>query len=350
MYKAHNHEKHPRPKQKKICTFEALQRVTNPRVCAILYLYNSRSLSRRAVRAALRPAPRAVRGRLSAAHAGREEMKEFSTLQMEEKRRAERPSRPRAKTTETDTALVWGRNPVTELLKKDGGVDTLLLADSMEPRMAGYFTALGKTAGAVIKRVPAGRLQKLCGTDEHQGVAAWAARIEYTDVDALLRTAAERGEPPFLVLCDGVEDPHNLGAILRSALLCGAHGVIIPRRGGVGVTGTVMKASAGAAARIPVARVANLAQTIRELKERNVFVYCADLGGTPLEQTDLSGPVALVLGSEGAGPGTLVRRLCDGAVTLSMAGGETGVDSYNVSVAAGILMYHIMQGRTDGGW
>ena len=133
--------------------------------------------------------------------------------------------------------------------------------------------------------------------------------------------------------------------ILRSALLCGAHGVIIPRRGGVGVTGTVMKVSAGAAARVPVARVANLAQTIRQLKENNIFVYCADLGGEPLERTDLSGPVALVLGSEGAGPGALVRKLCDGAVTLAMAGGETGVDSYNVSVAAGILMYSIMQRR-----
>ena len=217
--------------------------------------------------------------------------------------------------------------------------------DSMEPRMAGYYTALGKAAGAVIKRVPAGKLQKLCGTQDHQGVAAWAARIQYVGVEELLQIAKDRGEPPFLVLCDGIEDPHNLGAILRSALLCGAHGVIIPRRGGVGVTGTVMKSSAGAAARIPVARVANLPQAIRDLKKQNIFVYCADLGGAPLEKTDLSGPVALVLGSEGAGPGALVRKLCDAAVTLDMAGGKTGVDSYNVSVAAGILMYNIMQRR-----
>lgn len=268
---------------------------------------------------------------------------------MENKKRAELPERANKKPAEAlgsqpDT-LVWGKNPVTELLKNGAGVDTLLLADSMEPRAAGYFTALGKQAGAVVKRVPAGKLQKLCGTADHQGVAAWAARIQYASVEDLLAAAKERGEPPFLVLCDGVEDPHNLGAILRSALLCGAHGVIIPRRGGVGVTGTVMKASAGAAARVPVARVANLAQTIRQLKENNIFVYCADLGGEPLERTDLSGPVALVLGSEGAGPGALVRKLCDGAVTLAMAGGKTGVDSYNVSVAAGILMYSIMQRR-----
>ena len=230
-------------------------------------------------------------------------------MQMENKKRMPQQA-PQAKAdkapAEQDTALVWGKNPVTELLKSEAGVDTLLLADSMEPRMAGYYTALGKAAGAVIKRVPAGKLQKLCGTQDHQGVAAWAARIQYVGVEELLQIAKDRGEQPFLVLCDGIEDPHNLGAILRSALLCGAHGVIIPRRGGVGVTGTVMKSSAGAAARIPV---------------------------------------ALVLGSEGAGPGALVRKLCDAAVTLDMAGGKTGVDSYNVSVAAGILMYNIMQRR-----
>ncbi|MEE0799967.1 MAG: 23S rRNA (guanosine(2251)-2'-O)-methyltransferase RlmB [Gemmiger sp.] len=262
---------------------------------------------------------------------------------MDNRNRAAAPAQKEP--NEHPDTLVWGKNAVTELLKSGTGVDTLLLADSLEPRAAGYYTALGKQSGAVIKRVPSGKLQKLCGTADHQGVAAWAARIQYATLDDLLAAAREKGEPPFLVLCDGIEDPHNLGAILRSALLCGAHGVVIPRRGGVGVTGTVMKASAGAAARIPVARVANLSQAIRQLKEQNIFVYCADLGGTPLERTDLSGAVALVLGSEGAGPGALVRKLCDGAVTLDMAGGETGVDSYNVSVAAGILLYNIMQRR-----
>lgn len=246
---------------------------------------------------------------------------------------------------EEEKALVWGKNPVTELLKSGGAVDSVLLADSMPPAVAGYYTALAKQAGAVVKRVPSGKLQKLCGSGEHQGVAAWAAQVEYTDLDALLGIAREKQEPPFLVLCDGVEDPHNLGAIIRSAYLCGAHGVVIPRRGGVGVTGTVMKASAGAAARLPVARVANLAQAIRTIKENNIFVYCADLGGAPLDKTDLSGPIALVLGSEGSGPSALTRKLCDAAVTLEMAPGGTGVDSYNVSVAAGILLYDIMRRR-----
>ena len=303
----------------------------------------------------------------------------------------------------TDT-LVWGKNAVTELLKSGGAVDTVYLTDTMPQAVAGYYTALSKESGAVVKRVPANKLQKMCGTPDHQGVAARAAEVEYANLDDLFKAADAKGEQPFLVLCDGVEDPHNLGAIVRSAYLCGAHGVVIPKRGGVGVTGTVMKASAGAAARLPIARVPNLAQAIRTIKEHNIFVYCADLcgahgvvipkrggvgvtgtvmkasagaaarlpiarvpnlaqairtikehnifvycadlGGAPLAKTDLSGPVALVLGSEGGGPGALTRKLCDAAVTLEMAPGQaTGVDSYNVSVAAGILCYDVMRRR-----
>ena len=159
----------------------------------------------------------------------------------------------------TDT-LVWGKNAVTELLKSGGAVDTVYLADSLPQPVAGYYTALAKQTGAVVKRVPGHKLQKICGTDDHQGVAARAAEVQYATLEELFAAAEAKGEAPFLVLCDGVEDPHNLGAIIRSAYLCGAHGVVIPKRGGVGVTGTVMKSSAGAAARLPVARVSNLAQ------------------------------------------------------------------------------------------
>lgn len=265
---------------------------------------------------------------------------------MEYHRKPQRESRPQDPHTEqTPDTLVWGKNPVTELLKSGRPVDTVYLADSLPGAAAGYYTALAKQAGAVVKKVPANKLQKICGGAEHQGVAARGAEIEYASLEDLLAAAREKNEPPFLVLCDGIEDPHNLGAIVRSALLCGAHGVVIPRRGGVGVTGTVMKASAGAAARIPVARVANLAQAVRELKEQNIFVYCADMGGAPLDRTDLSGAVALVMGSEGKGPSALVKKLCDGVVSLDMAARNTGVDSYNVSVAAGILMYDIMRRR-----
>ena len=204
----------------------------------------------------------------------------------------------------TDT-LVWGKNAVTELLKSGGAVDTVYLADSLPQPVAGYYTALAKQTGAVVKRVPGHKLQKICGTDDHQGVAARAAEVQYAALEELFAAAEAKGEAPFLVLCDGVEDPHNLGAIIRSAYLCGAHGVVIPKRGGVGVTGTVMKSSAGAAARLPV------------------------------------------LGSEGGGPSALTRKLCDAAVTLEMAPGQsTGVDSYNVSVAAGILCYDVLRRRT----
>ncbi len=243
--------------------------------------------------------------------------------------------------------VIYGKNPVVELLKS-GGVDTLMVNETMAPQQAAYYIALAKQAGAVVKRVHPNKLRQICGTENHQGVAAWASLMEYVSVEEILRAAAQKGEDPFLVLADGVEDPHNLGAIIRSAFLCGAHGLVVPKRGGAAVTSTVMKSSAGAAARLPVARVANIGETIRRLKEQNVFVYCADMDGTPLDKTDLTGPIALVMGSEGAGVSALVRRLCDGAVRLDMAADAGGVDSFNVSVAAGILLYEIRRQRRAG--
>lgn len=239
---------------------------------------------------------------------------------------------------------MFGRNAVEELLGSGASVDTVLLADNLDDRVAGYYTALAKNAGAVVKRTRPEKLSELCDGERHQGVAAFAAPVAYCDVSGILNAAAEKGEPPFLLLCDGVSDPHNLGALLRSALLCGAHGVVIPKRGAAPVTPVVMKASAGAAALLPIARVANLGEAIRRLKEQNVFVYCADMDGTPLDKQDLSGPVALVVGSEGRGVGTLIRKLCDGAVSLPMQA-HGGVDSFNVSVAGGILLYDIYRQR-----
>jgi 23S rRNA (guanosine2251-2'-O)-methyltransferase len=244
--------------------------------------------------------------------------------------------------------VVFGRHVVAEQLKSGAGVDTLLLSDSLDGKTIGYFTALAKPAGAVLKRVPAARLNALCGSEKHQGVAAYAAQITYCGLEDLLNIARRRGEPPFLLLCDGVEDPHNLGALLRSALLCGAHGAVIPRRGSAAVTPVVMKASAGAAGRLPVARVTNLGEAVRRLKKQNLFVWCADMGGSPLARRDLSGPLALVMGGEGKGVGALVKKLCDGAVSLPMAAGG-GVDSFNVSVAGGIIMYEVFRRRQGGG-
>ena len=241
--------------------------------------------------------------------------------------------------------IIYGKNPVTELLKSGKGVDTVLLSDGLAPAVASYYTAMAKDVGAVVKRVNPNKLRAMTGTESHQGVAAFASEITYATLDDLLNIAKEKNEPPFLVLSDGIEDPHNLGAVIRSALLCGAHGVVIPKRGGAAVTPTVLKSSAGAAERLPVARVANIAETIRRLKDEGVFVYCADMDGTSLKKTNLSGAVALVLGSEGSGVSQLVKKRCDGAVRLDMAAPGTGVDSFNVSVAAGIILYEIMTQR-----
>ena len=259
-------------------------------------------------------------------------------------RRPQEAERPERAEHEGDQ-LVYGKNPVAELLKSGKGVDTVLLSDTMPPQVAAYYTALAKDAGAVVKRAHTNKLRLMCGTESHQGVAAFASGVEYATLEELLNIAKEKGEAPFIVLSDGVEDPHNLGAIIRSALLCGAHGIVIPKRGGAGVTSTVLKSSAGAAARLPIARVANIGESIRRLKEQNIFVYCADMDGVSLRKNNLTGPIALVMGSEGSGVSPLVKKLCDGVVSLDMAARGTGVDSYNVSVAAGVMLYEIMQQR-----
>lgn len=246
---------------------------------------------------------------------------------------------------QADETLVCGKNAVAELLQSGAPIDTVYLSDSLPQPVAAYYTALGRQAGAVVKPVHAAKLRGMTGMENHQGVACRAAAIPFVEPQDMLRAAADAGCDPLLVLADGVEDPHNLGAILRTALLCGAQGAIIPRRGGSGITPTVMRASAGAAALLPVARVANIGQTVRWLKEQNVFVYCAQMGGQPPAAQNLTGPLALVLGNEGNGVSPLVQKLCDGVLSLPMAAGRGGVDSFNVSVAAGMLLYEIGRQR-----
>ena len=248
-------------------------------------------------------------------------------------------------TAEAD-GLIEGRNAVIEALRTEASIDKIFIQKGEVDKTLGHIASKARAAGIVVVEADRRKLDGMSRTHAHQGVIALAAVREYVSLEDILADAAAKGEQPLLVVCDEISDPHNLGAIIRTAYCAGAHGVVIPKRGGVGVTGTVMKASAGAAARLPIARVPNLAQAIRTIKEHNIFVYCADLGGAPLAKTDLSGPVALVLGSEGGGPGALTRKLCDAAVTLEMAPGQaTGVDSYNVSVAAGILCYDVMRRR-----
>ena len=244
-----------------------------------------------------------------------------------------------------ESRIVYGKNAVTELLKSGVGVDTVYLSEGMAPAVASYYTALAREAGAVVKKVHTAKLRALCGSESHQGVAAFASEVEYATVEQLLAVAAQRGEDPFLLLADGVEDPHNLGAIIRTALLTGVHGLVIPKRGGAQVTATVAKTSAGASSLLPIARVANIGETVRRLKEQNIFVYAADMAGERMDRQNLTGPIALVMGSEGKGVSPLVKRLCDGLVSLPMSPHRAGVDSLNVSVAAGVLMYEVLRQR-----
>ena len=194
----------------------------------------------------------------------------------------------------------------------------------------------------IINYVSKERLDQLSETRAHQGVIAQVAAYEYSTVDEILARAEEKGEPPFLILLDNVEDPHNLGAIIRTANLAGAHGVIIPKRRAVGLTSTVAKTSAGAINYTPVAKVTNIVRTIEELKEKGIWFVCADMGGETMYDLDLTGPMGLVIGNEGEGVSRLVREACDFTASIPMKG---DIDSLNASVAAGVLAYEIVRQR-----
>ena len=201
---------------------------------------------------------------------------------------------------------------------------------------------MAKEKGAVVKEVDSKKLDFMCGGANHQGVAAYVAAHEYSSIDEIFAYAEEKGEAPFIVVCDEIEDPHNLGAIIRTAECAGVHGVIIPKRRSASLNFTVGKTSAGALEYMRVARVSNLASTIDELKEKGCWVYGADMDGTDYKKTDFSGAVVLVIGSEGKGIGKLIRQKCDAIVSLPMKG---NINSLNASVAAGILMYEVSCGR-----
>ena len=241
--------------------------------------------------------------------------------------------------------IIEGRNAVLEAFRAGKTIDKLFVLDGCQDGPVKSILREAKKTDTIINFVDKERLDRLANSGHHQGVVAQAAAYEYAEVEDILNAAKEKGEAPFIFILDEIEDPHNLGAVMRSALLCGAHGIVIPKRGGASVTPTVIKSSAGAAERLPVARVANIGETIRRLKEQGVFVYCADMDGVSLRRNNLTGPIALVLGSEGSGVSQLVKKLCDGVVRLDMAAPGTGVDSYNVSVAAGIILYEIQSQR-----
>ena len=240
--------------------------------------------------------------------------------------------------------IIYGRNAVTEALLSGRAVDTVYVLKTAKGM--GKIISLAKESGAVVKVVSEEKLDMLAPGGKHGGVAAKAAAAEYSTVEDILLTAKEKSEPPFIIIADEIQDPHNLGAIIRTAEAAGAHGVIIPKRRSAGLTATVLKTSAGAASWIKVARVANLVDTINFLKKQGVWVYGAEADGEPFHKADLSGAAALVIGSEGFGLGRLVRESCDMILSIDMYG---KVNSLNASVSGGILMYEIVRHRRTSG-
>ena len=236
--------------------------------------------------------------------------------------------------------LVAGRNAVLEALKSQQP-DTLYLAPGQTGSI-GKIAAAAKEAGCPVKEVSMERLDMMAPGLNHQGVVLTLSAVPYVEVADILDAAAQKGEQPFVIIADEIEDPHNLGALIRTAETAGAHGLIIPKRRGVSLTAAVFKASAGAAAHLPVARVANLASAVEELKKQNIWVYGCDMEGQPWCQTDFSGGVALIVGSEGRGMNRLLKEKCDVIVTLPMQGQIT---SLNASVAGGIVMYEVARQR-----
>ena len=241
-----------------------------------------------------------------------------------------------------EETIIEGRNAVLEAFRSGKTVDKLFVLDGCQDGPVKTITREAKKQNTIIHYVAKERLDQLSETGKHQGVIAQAAAYRYAEVEDMLQLAEEKGEPPFLFILDGIEDPHNLGAIIRTANLAGAHGVIIPKRRAVGLTSTVAKTSAGALNYTPVAKVTNISATIEELKERGLWFVCADMGGESMYRLDLKGPIGLVIGNEGEGVSRLVREKCDFIASIPMKG---DIDSLNASVAAGVLAYEIVRQR-----
>ena len=237
---------------------------------------------------------------------------------------------------------IEGRNAVLEAFRSGKTIDKLFVLDGCQDGSVQSIIREAKKQDTLIQFVAKERLNQLTETGKHQGVIAYAAAYAYAEVEDMLRLARDRGEAPFLILLDGIEDPHNLGAIIRTANLAGAHGVIIPKRRAVGLTATVAKASAGALHYTPVAKVTNLTRTMEELKKQGLWFVCADMGGEQMYRLNLTGPIGLVIGSEGEGVSRLVKENCDLTASIPMTG---DIDSLNASVAAGVLAYEIVRQR-----
>jgi 23S rRNA (guanosine2251-2'-O)-methyltransferase len=241
-----------------------------------------------------------------------------------------------------------GRNPVTEAFRAGKTIDRLFVQDGLHDGPISTILREAKKAGVKPEFVKKSRLDEIAGNENaasHQGVIAYLAAYHYSEVDEILEVAKEKGEDPFIFILDGIEDPHNLGAIIRTANLAGAHGVIIRERRAVGLTSTVAKTSAGALAYTKVAKVTNITKTIDELKDKGLWFVCADMGGESMYKLNLKGPIGLVIGNEGEGVSRLVHDRCDMIASIPMHG---SIDSLNASVACGVLAYEIVRQRLNG--
>lgn len=237
---------------------------------------------------------------------------------------------------------IEGRNAVLEAFRSGKTIDKLFVLDGCQDGPVKSIIREARKGETIINFVAKERLDQLSETGKHQGVIAMAAAYEYASVEDMLKLAEERGEAPFLILLDGIEDPHNLGAIIRTANQAGAHGVIITKHRAVGLTAVVARTSAGALNYTPVAKVTNLSQTMKELKEKGLWFVCADMDGTVMYKQNLKGPIGLVIGNEGEGVSRLVKENCDFVASIPMKG---QIDSLNASVAAGVLAYEIVRQR-----
>lgn len=237
---------------------------------------------------------------------------------------------------------IEGKNAVIEAYRSGKTIDKIYILDGCQDGPMLTVKREAKKHDTIVKFVTKERLDQMSETGRHQGVIAYAAAYEYAEVEDILKKATQKEEPPFVILLDNIEDPHNLGAIIRTANLAGAHGIIIPKNRAVGLTATVARTSAGALNYTPVAKVTNLSKTIEELKKQGMWFVCADMAGTSMYQLDLKGPIGLVIGSEGEGVSRLVKEKCDFTASIPMKG---EIDSLNASVAAGVLAYEIVRQR-----
>ncbi len=241
-----------------------------------------------------------------------------------------------------DDHLIEGRNAILEAFRSGKTIDKLYMQDGLRDGVTSSILREAKKKDVIVNFVSKERLDEMSRDRKHQGVIAICAAYEYSDIDTIFEKAAKKGEDPFVFILDEIEDPHNLGAIIRTANLCGAHGVIIPKRRAVGITSTVVKASAGAINYTPVVKVTNISKTIDELKTRGMWFACADMGGSVMYECNLTGSIGIVIGNEGNGVSRLVKEKCDFVATIPMKG---DIDSLNASVAAGVLAYEVVRQR-----